>query len=361
LRLVRGSETVISVEAPGRIEVLGNHTDYNEGVVLGAAIDRVVRIRGSARTDGRISLTAAAYPSLDVALADLKPQGSELRWANYPLGVADELRARGVSISGFSAEIGGEIPTGVGLGSSGALSVATAVFLLKLTHRHLLPLEVAKICQRAEHRFAGVESGLLDQVISIFGKADHLLFFDCRAEALRTIPFPPDLALVVADSGRKRELAAGKYNERRAETRTAAQTLGVHALRDVSFGRLNANDIPELLRRRAAHIIGENERVLRACELLERDDAAGLGELMNESHESSRTNFENSTPELDRLVDLARKQPGVLGARLTGGGFGGAIIALCEKSCAEQAAANLAPIAAQTFICRPADGALARN
>src|ERR1043166_6202163 len=159
LRLVRDSETVISVEAPGRIEVLGNHNDYNEGLVLGVAIDRVVRIRGSARTDGRILLRAPACPSLEVALADLKPQGRELRWANYPLGVVSEFADRGVPMAGFSAEIDSNVPVGAGLGSSGALGVAMAFFLLKLSQYDLAPLEIAKVCQRAEHRFAGVESG----------------------------------------------------------------------------------------------------------------------------------------------------------------------------------------------------------
>jgi galactokinase len=385
--VVARQEPAISVEAPGRLEVLGNHTDYNEGVVLGAAIDRVVRIRGGPRADGRICLMSRSYPTLEIRLAELRPQQDSASWANYSLGVASEVIAAGLPIGGFSAEIESDLPARAGLGSSAAVATATAFFLLKLAQRELPPLQIAKLCQRAENRFAGVRSGLLDQVMSIFGRANYLVFFDCRAEQIRTIAFPPDFVFVVADSGSKRELAAGKYNERRDETRSAAETLGVRALRDIATvaalyssrgssakaderRTYQAENLPRsqtaatepaALFRRAAHIVGENERVWRGCELLERGDAAGLGKLMNESHESSRTNFENSTPGLDQLVDLARKQPGVLGARLTGGGFGGAIIALCEKLCAEQAAANLAPLAAQTFICRPADGALARK
>lgn len=371
-------DTAISVRTPGRVEILGNHTDYNEGVMLGAAIDRTLRIRGSARDDGHISLKSTSYPPVEIALANVRPQKGASRWVNYPLGVASELLACGLPMCGFSAEIDSAIPAGAGLGSSAALAVATAVLLLKLAGRELPPLRIAKICQRAENVFAGVQSGLLDQVMSIFGKANHLVFFDRRIEEVRTIAFPSDLVLIVADSGCKRELASGKYNERHGETRAAAEALGVRALRDVpTVAALSerrsdlrrsetaatgaVDHLSPLLRRRAAHIIGENERVWRACELLERSDAKGLGELMNQSHESSRLNFENSTPELDRLVDLARKQPGVLGARLTGAGFGGAIIALCETATAEQAAAKLAPTAARTFVSRPADGALMGN
>jgi galactokinase len=370
-------ETVISIEAPGRVEILGNHTDYNEGVVLAAAINRAVRIRGIARDDGRISLRSTAYPPVEVAISQLRRRQGESRWANYPLGVVRALLARGVAIRGFSAAMESDLPTGIGLGSSAALGVATAFFLLKLHRYDLPPLDIAKVCQQAEHRFAGVESGLLDQVTSIFGKAGQLIFFDCRTQAVRTIAFPDDLALIVADSGTKRQLAASKYNLRREETRAAAAALGVRSLRDVPTVAALYERRPDFLRsqtaapdatveagilwKRAMHIIGENERVWRAIELLECGDSAGLGDLMNASHESSRVNFENSTPKLDHLVDLARKQPGVLGSRLTGGGFGGAIIVLCAQTMANEAARNLASVAAQTFVSRPADGALARN
>jgi len=359
---VTGSQGLFWAEAPGRVEILGNHTDYNEGVVLGAAIDRVVHVRGIAQAHGRISLRSTSYSPVETALSGVRLQEGNARWANYPLGVVIELLSTGVPISGFWAEIESEVPAAAGLGSSAALSVATAFFLLKLARRELPPLELARVCQRAEHRSAGVHSGLLDQVMSIFGQTNHVVLFDCRSEEIRPVAFPADLAFIIADSGIKRELAAGKYNQRRAETHAAAQALGVRALRDASSAILNADvDLAPTLRRRAAHIIGENERVWRACQLLERGDAGGLGELLNESHESSRTNFQNSTSELDELIDLARKQPGVLGARLTGGGFGGAIIALCETASAAEAAHNLAHGGAQTFVCRPAGGALARN
>lgn len=354
----------VSAYAPGRVELLGNHTDYNEGVVLGAAIDRGLTTRGSRREDGVISISSSTMGRVEIPAAQLRPL-VENRWANYVLGVAQELA---VSTSGFAVEITGDLPAGCGLSSSAALELATALFLLKLEQRELAPLEIAKACQRAEHRFAGVHSGLLDQVTSLFGRADHAVFFDCRTEEVRTIPFPQELVLIIAESGKKRELASGDYNARREETRAAADALGVRALRDVTSEKLKQHlDLPDLLRRRATHIIEENERVWSAVDLLLAGDGPKFGALLNASHESSRRNFENSTPELDLLVSIAQHLPGVLGARLTGGGFGGATITLCERSAAATAGKQLAQryhaetgIASHVLISAVADGALTR-
>jgi galactokinase len=239
------------------------------------------------------------------------------------------------------------------------------LFLLKLYHRELPPMELAKLCQRAEHRFAGVKSGLLDPVMSVFGRSGHAIFFDTRTEEVRIVPFPNDLSLIIAESGIERELSDGKYNARREETFAAARALGVNALRDVSFADLERrNDIEPILRRRALHIVGENERVRRAVVLLEQGKAAEFGELMNASHESSRKLFENSTTALDLLVDIAREIPGVLGTRLTGAGFGGATISLCQRSRTDAAVQQLRSgyekqtgIAPSVFVCEIADGA----
>ncbi len=192
----------------------------------------------------------------------------------------------------------------------GGLELATALFLLKLFPFELPRLEIAKACQRAEHRYVGVQSGLLDQVISLFGRAQHAVFFDSRTDEIRTVPFPSSLALIIAESTRTRELASGKYNLRRTETQNAAHAFGVRALRDLKLTQMNERgDIPDLFARRARHVVGENERVWRAVELLEAGDGSGSGELMNESHESSRRNFENSTLELDLLVSIAHRLP----------------------------------------------------
>jgi galactokinase len=355
----------VSAFAPGRVELLGNHTDYNEGVVLGAAIDRGLLVTGQVRDDGILSIRSSSMGELAVPVRGLQPQTGDARWANYVLGVVSEFIARRISVPGFSVDVEGDLPAGNGLSSSAALEVATAFFLLKLSRVRVPAMEIAKMCQRAEELFAGVRSGLLDQVTSIFGKADHAVFFDARTEEVRAVAFPANLALIVAQTGSPRALAAGKYNERREETQAAAQALGVRTLRDISCAAIAGRpDVPELLRRRALHVAGENERVWRALELLERGDGPGFGALMNQSHESSRVNFENSTVELDQLVEAARKLRGVLGSRLTGGGFGGATISLCERSRANEIAASLTAayaeqtgITAPVFVCRLAEGA----
>jgi galactokinase len=353
----------VSARAPGRVELLGNHTDYNEGVVLGAAINRLIRVSGT-KNPGSVRITSAGFGEIEMHPSSLRPL-QEARWANYTLGVADELRRLNVPIDGFTAHISGDLPIGSGLSSSAALELASALFLLKLFAFDLPPLEIAKACQRAEHHYVGVKSGLLDQVISLFARAQHAVFFDCRSEQIRTVPFPASLALIVAESGKNRELASGDYNLRRTETQAAARAFGVRALRDLTsaqiYGRL---DIPELLRRRALHIVEENERVWRAVELLEAEDGRGFGKLMNASHESSRRNFENSTPELDLLTSIAQQLPGVLGARLTGAGFGGATVTLCERTAADSIALQMARdysaqmgTNAKVFVCEIAEGA----
>jgi len=353
----------VSACAPGRVELLGNHTDYNEGVVLGAAINRVICVSGT-RDDRAIRVTSGGFGEVETDVANLGPLGGA-HWANYILGVAAELRQLDVPIRGFAADVRGDLPIGSGLSSSAALELATALLLLKLFPFELPRLEIAKACQRAEHRYIGVQSGLLDQVISLFGRAQHAVFFDCRTEDIRTVSFPSSLAIIIADSGRQRELASGEYNLRRTETQNAANAFGVRALRDLKPAQLNTREnIPDLLRRRARHVVEENDRVWRAVELLLAGDGRGFGKLMNESHESSHHNFENSTQELDLLVSIAQQFPGVLGARLTGAGFGGATVTLCEKNAAPVIAELLAKayaaqtgIKLQVFVCEIADGA----
>ena len=354
----------VSAFAPGRIEVLGNHTDYNEGLALGAAIDRGLTVTGTGRDDGLIRLSSSLLGEVELTLHDRSSQ-SGATWANYVLGVARELIELGVSIGGFEMKVAGTLPPRSGLASSAALEVATALFLIKLQERTLRPMELAKLCRRAEQRSAGVQSGLLDQVMSLYGRANHLIYFDSRAESVQLIPFPSDLAFIVAQSGKQRELSRGDYNLRREQTAAAARALGVRALREVSSRDLEKRaDLDPLLSRRARHVVGENERVDQAVQALEAKDANKLGQLMNQSQESSCHNFENSTPELDLLVDLARTLPGVLGARLTGAGFGGAVVALCRRPQAQEAARQLHDvyhqkigISAEMFICSVGDGA----
>jgi galactokinase len=352
-----------SAYAPGRVELLGNHTDYNQGVVLAAAIDRGLTVRGASRNDDKIALKSNGR--FEITLADLQPQ-TQQRWANYPLGVVQQFIAIGHQIGGFDAEISGDVPAGAGLSSSAALEVATAGFLMKLHGLRLEPLEVAKLCQRAENEFVGVKSGLLDQITSVFGRANHLVYVDFRSEEIRTIAFPAEFALVIADSGVKHNLLASKYNTRREECAAAAKALGAGSLREITPQKLEAArpTLDPVLYRRAAHVVGENDRVGRAVGALQSGDVATIGALMNSSHESSRTNFENSTTELDLMTSIARSLPGVLGSRLTGGGFGGGTVTLAEAARGEEVVDALRGAYSDetghtpaAFVCRIADGA----
>ncbi|MFL6569197.1 MAG: galactokinase [Chthoniobacterales bacterium] len=357
-----------SAFAPGRVELLGNHTDYNQGVVLAAAIDRGLTMAGISRKDDNIILTSRSAGSrVHAHLRNIFPT-EETPWANYPLGVIEQFIRSGFVLRGFDAEVTGDVPLGAGLSSSAAFEVATAGLLMKLHELRIAPLEVAKLCQRAENDFVGVRSGLLDQATSVFGKADHVVYLDCQSDEVRTIPFPIGYSLVIAESGAKHSLIGSLYNTRREECAAAAEALGVETLRDVTPDHLEIakGSMDEVLWRRAAHVVGENDRVWRAVHALEAQDANAMGELMNASHESSRTNFENSTPELDDLVTTARDLPGVLGSRLTGGGFGGATVTLASAEDASRIADQIRDRYAQqhghapaTFVCGIADGAIA--
>ena len=352
--------------APGRVELLGNHTDYNEGYVLSAAIDRGVTITGEASGSTLVSLCSAAMgKSYEADIAQLAPS-QEHEWTNYPLGVVDVYQKAGITVGGFKASIESNLPLGAGLSSSAALEVATAMLLQKLFNLNLDRLQIAKLCRRAENEFVGVNCGLLDQASSAFGKAGHAIFLDCRLETVETTPFPAGVELLITQCGVPHRLAGGEYNERRLQCFDAAARLGAKALRDVSSAQLEAGKsaMPELSYKRAAHVVGENERVLQGIEFLRKGDAKGFGSLMFASHESSRVNFENSTPELDRLVEIAKGLPGVLGSRLTGGGFGGATVTLLERAHAASVAEAIAAkyleqtgFTAHTYLCEIADGA----
>ena len=316
--------------APGRVELLGNHTDYNGGVVLSAAINLGISARGQARGDEKIRLTSEGLSG--VVNGDLQTLAPNDSWADYPLGVAKVLHDSGFPVAGFEANFASNLPLGAGLSSSAAIEVSMAVLLTRLFNFEVPPIDLARLCRKAENEYVGVSCGLLDQVSSIFGKKDHAIFLDCRAETVQTFPFPPGVGLLVVNSGVKHALSGGEYNERRDQCFEAAEILGVPALRDATSEQLATAVMPALVKRRAAHIIGENERVFQAVEHLKDHDAVALGKLMRESHRSSMENFENSTAELDALVEISCAQEGVYGARLTGGGFGGAIVALVSLS-----------------------------
>jgi galactokinase len=352
--------------APGRVELLGNHTDYNDGLVLSAAIDRGVTVHGGPRTDGKVVLSSLALDKqVAVPMQDFSHQEQET-WANYALGVVRVFGNRGYQLGGFMMEIVSDLPIGAGLSSSAAFEVATATFLRKLFGWHIEPMQLAKLCRQAENEFVGVNCGLLDQVSSVFGKKNCAIFLDCREETVETVAFPADVALLIAHSGVGHSLVGGEFNERRERCFSAAKKLGARMLRDVSSADLDAGrgKLSEIEYRRAAHVVGEIERVSQGVEFLRTSNARGFGELMYASHESSRTNFENSTPELDALVAIAREEEGVYGSRLTGGGFGGATVSLIQAGEARRIAGSFEKkyreatgIECRTYLCEIDDGA----
>lgn len=378
-----------TVSAPGRIELLGNHTDYNQGLVLALAVDRYVHFAASPRRDGKIELVSSAFPESDKFSVSTLAKNPGSPWADYAKGVLDQLRQRRVFFTGFSAAIYGTIPMGAGLSSSAALEVATALAVRQLHPYSLsstgvavppkraadgsLPpltrvdkLEIAKTCRAAESEFVGVQCGLLDQISCLFGKAFHAVEIDCQSLGVEHVPMIGEIAVVICDSGVKHALVRGEYNERRAQCEAAARALGVKSLRAVDPPFLSANK-KRLSQREydcAYHIVGENQRVIFGARALRDADFTQFGQYLLQSHESSRDFFQNSCAELDLLVELARAHPACLGARLTGGGFGGATINLVARDRVEEFNRSMATGYAQrtshrleSMLCQVVDGA----
>lgn len=342
--------------APGRVNLIGEHTDYNDGWVLPVAVDRLAALAGGPRTDQIVRLFSQHHQELATfSLDGLTPANSAERgqtlpgWARYPLGVAAELIGAGYTPKGADAAIAGDVPLGAGMSSSAALEVASGTFFTALSGVSLEALPLARLCQQAEQRAVGVRVGILDQAASCLGRAGQAILLDCRSLHYQYIPFTlPDVALVVCDTGVRRELATSAYNERRAQCEQATALLAellakegrqspVNALRDVSpeeYAR-HAAALPEPLRRRARHVISENARVLQAVAALRSGDASAFGALLFASHASLRDDYEVSCLELDVIVELAQQVPGVLGARLIGAGFGGCALVLCQQAAIE--------------------------
>ncbi len=325
--------------APGRIEVLGNHTDYNLGRVLSCAIPLGITIQGKTTEEVFCAIQSREFGGLTQRplMGEWNPTPGH--WSNYPFGVLEVLLEEGLRPPAFNATFESSLPAGAGLSSSAALEVSTALFLLAASDVNWEPLQIARACRRAENVYAGVQCGLLDQLTSVAGKKDHLISIDFLDETHSALPFPKDLCFVVFASGVPHKLVGGEYNERREQCFEAAGRLGLSSLREASTEMLHANrqKLTDVSYRRALHVTGESERVVQAIAALTNGAPERLGALMLESHESSRVNFENSTPYLDLLVQISASTPGVLGARLTGGGFGGSIVALCRTDRAREA------------------------
>ena len=320
--------------ATGRLEVLGNHTDYNQGLVLAMGVGFTLEVHGKSRKDDKLLLHAKDLgQSWKGSLTDLSPQ-PKTAWANYILGVLQGLKDRGVGLSGLELELTSNLPMGAGLSSSAALTVATQRCLQKLWGFTMPALEMAKISQEAEHRYAGVKCGLLDPMAILHAQKDHLVLIDFRSMEVTPIPFSKEALFVIASCGEKHALVDGEYNERRQSCEKAARLLGLSSLREIGLNEFTKRkgELPELIYRRALHVVGETDRVERAVACLKRNELAGFGKLLDESQESSRVNFENSILALDKLCEASKNSPGHLGARLSGGGFGGSTLHLIEKS-----------------------------
>lgn len=325
--------------APGRVNLIGEHTDYNDGFVLPVAIDRAVLVAAAPSSGRTFRLYSFDFRESFEFEPDNLVRTKYAPWANYVMGVVQEMRAAGIRVPGACLGIAGDVPRGAGLSSSAALEVACATALAALAGVRVEPVELARICHRAENNFVGVRCGIMDQFVSALGRAGHALLLDCRSETWEQIPLSlPGCVLVVSNTLVKRSLASSKYNERRAECEEAVSLLrgllpGVSALRDVSSRDLaeKSASLPERLLRRARHVVTENERTLAAAQAMREGDLDRLGELLYASHESLRRDYEVSCPELDRLVELARAVPGVVGSRMTGAGFGGCTVSVVRE------------------------------
>ena len=364
------ANAAITATAPGRVNLIGEHIDYCDGFVMPFAIDRHIVIAGCA--NGTKDARVATALDEEIAVFDVAvPQAvGAPKWSNYLRGVIRGFQDRGYHIPGFDAYIISSIPGGAGLSSSAALECATATFLEGLLDTVMDTREKALLCQQAEHDFANVPCGIMDQFASAFGKANRLILIDCQSGEPELVPFEsPDLTVLIANTMVHHELSDGGYAARRKHTEDGLAIIGKASWRDVTEADVSTawDKLGEPVNRRSRHVVGEIARTIAAAAALARNDFEALGPLMAASHDSLRDDFEVSCPELDIMVNIARKlgrAGGVIGARMTGGGFGGSTVTLCESSKASEIAAVLAAeyqqatgIAPQIFASRPSQGA----
>lgn len=339
LHLERFGQEPVTFSAPGRVNIIGEHTDYADGFVMPAAIDFATLAAISARDDRTIAIFSANFNEQVSRSLDRLPAQAAHHWSDYPLGIIFVLREAGVEIPAFSLTLNGDVPLGAGLSSSASIEVATMAAILGLAGVKMPLPRMARLCQRAENHFVGASTGIMDQFIACCGKQDQALLLDCRSLEYRLAPIPSRLSLVIANTMVKHSHAGGEYNTRRSEVEEGTALLRSHRpeiklLRDATLDDLakwGREMRPEVLKR-CRHIITENTRTVAAADALEAGDLKALGRLMYEAHASYRDDFEASCPEADIMVELARNEPGCIGARLTGGGFGGCTVNLVENS-----------------------------
>lgn len=331
------------VQAPGRVNLIGEHTDYNDGFVFPAAIDRYLHIAAAGRDDEQIRAYSVDFDQTSTFPVDEPPYCREASWSNYLRGVVQQYRRRGLPVRGMDLVLSGNVPVGAGLSSSAALEVATAETVRALSGLGLDRVETALLCQAAEREFVGVQCVIMDQFVSALARENAALFIDCRDLSYEAVPLASEVSLVVCDSRVQRKLDASAYNQRRRECEEAVAALRralpeIRELRDVTPQQLEAHRdlLDDVHYRRARHVVTENDRVLQAVELLRRGELEAFGSLLYASHTSLRRDYEVSCRELDILVDLAGRVPGTLGARMTGAGFGGCTVNLVRSEAVEE-------------------------
>ncbi|MCP5095349.1 MAG: galactokinase [Chloroflexi bacterium] len=357
------------VRAPGRVNLIGEHTDYNDGFVLPMAIDRAIMIALRPRTDQKVVVHSLDYGETAVFDLDILEKGDH--WIEYVKGTAWAMQEAGYTLAGWEGVMSGDIPKGAGLSSSAALEMATARAFYSVAPFNWDPAKMALLGQKAENKWVGVNTGIMDQMISAAGKAGHALLIDCRTLEHTLVPLPPTedgsgTAVVVLDTATRRGLVGSAYNERRQQCEAAAAYFEVKALRDVSISEFiaEADSLEPLTQKRAKHVVTENLRTLNAAKAMQTADAALMGQLMNESHSSMHEDFEITNNELHIMAKIAQAQDGCFGARMTGGGFGGCAVALVHEEAVEgfvtavatayKKATNLTP---NIYVCQASDGA----
>ncbi len=357
--------------APGRVNLLGEHVDYNDGFVLPAAIDRAATIAFSPTTSPHTALWSVDYAEDAVFSPENLSAKPGPDWARYPAGVMWALNEAGLATPNMQAVFTSDVPRGAGLSSSASVEMAFAVAWMTLGGWKISPMGLALICQRAENKYVGVNCGIMDQFASACGQKDKLMLLDCRSLEYRALPLPKDVAIVIADTSVRRSLADSAYNDRRAACEEAVRILKealpeITALRDVSVDEFNrfANKLPAEVEKRARHVVEEIARTKLAVELLQKGDMAGFGDLMNDCHASLRDLYEVSIPELDVMARVAQSLEGCYGARLTGAGFGGCVASLVKRDRVEAFAKNLLTgyesgtgRHPEIYICEASDGA----
>ena len=357
--------------APGRVNLIGEHTDYNDGFVMPAAIGYETRVAVSPRPDRKLVLHSEEFPErfeFDVANLPAQPLRA---WCDYVLGVAVTLKQHGFQLPGANLLVGSDVPIGAGLSSSAALEVASALAFMSLSTLQLEKPQIAKLCRRAENDFVGARVGIMDQFISCLGQAEHALMLDCRSLEFQLIPIPKTVRLVICNTMVKHELAKGEYNRRREECDEGVKLLsrlypGIRALRDVSPDQLEQHsaEFSSTIFKRCTHVVRENQRVQDGAKLLVAGNLRGFGKLMGESHRSLRDLYEVSCRELDTMVEVAEGLPGYWGGGMTGGGFGGCTVNLVNATDAQAFAQQIAEryqqqttIHTEVYICETANGA----